>query len=323
MPSPGTLWETTGVEPLGGQSVGRPAGALMPSLSDDDGPVSHRHGISRRTFLVRLLATAGVLACGAAGGSGYARLVEPHWPQVTRLTVSLPALPRAMDRLTIAHLSDLHHGPYVPIGDVRRAVALTNSLRPDLVALTGDFISDDSIYASPCADALAGLQARYGSFACLGNHDHWHGARAVVAGLHSTGVRLLLNQAAPVGGEGTGLWIAGVDDIWEGLDDLERAMADVPDAAPTVLLAHEPDFADAASASQSIVLQLSGHSHGGQVRLPFYGALIVPPYARRYPMGYYRVRQMALYTSRGIGLVAPPVRLNCRPEIALITLHAA
>jgi uncharacterized protein len=288
-----------------------------------DCPLGHQRRIPRRAFLTRLLAAAGALACGTAGCSGYAHLVEPHWPQVTRLAVSVPALPRAMDGLTIAHLSDLHHGPDVPVGDVQRAVALTNSLRPDLVALTGDFVGDDSIYALPCADALADLHATYGSFACLGNHDHWHGAQAVIAALQGVGIRLLLNEAMPIGANGTGPWIAGVDDIWEGLDDLAQTMARVPDGSPTILLAHEPDFADSACAWPSIVLQLSGHSHGGQVRVPIYGALIVPSYAQRYPMGFYRVKEMALYTSRGIGLVAPPVRLNCRPEIALITLHTA
>jgi len=295
----------------------------MPSLPDAGHPFSRGHRIPRRAFLARLLAVAGALGGSTAACSAYAYLVEPHWPRVTRLAVSVPALSHAMDGLTIAHLSDLHHGPCVPIGDVRRAVALTNSVRPDLVALTGDFISDDSIYASPCADALADLQARYGSFACLGNHDHWHGAQAVIAALQGVGVCVLLNDAVPIDGHSKGMWIAGVDDMWEGLDDLERAMAGVPDGAPVILLAHEPEIADAAAAWPSIVLQLSGHSHGGQVRLPVYGAPIVPRYAERYPMGYYSVREMALYTSRGIGLVAPPVRLNCRPEIALITLHTA
>jgi predicted MPP superfamily phosphohydrolase len=303
--------------------VSRPARMLMPSRHAAIHPPSHRHRIPRRVFLTRLLAAAGALGCGAATCSGYAYLVEPHWPAVTRLDVGIPALPHAMDGLTIAHLSDLHHGPDVPMADLRRAVALTNKLRPDLVALTGDFISDDSVYALPCADALAGLQSTYGSFACLGNHDHWHGAQPVIAALRGVGVHLLLNEAMPVDGNSSGLWIAGVDDIWEGLDDLERAMAGVPEDQPTLLLAHEPDFADTAAAWPSIALQLSGHSHGGQVRLPVYGALIVPSYAERYPIGYHRVREMALYTSRGIGLVAPPVRLNCRPEIALITLRAA
>jgi predicted MPP superfamily phosphohydrolase len=295
----------------------------MPSLPNTGHPPSHGHRIPRRAFLTRLLAVAGAFGCSTAACSGYARLVEPHWPEVTRLAITVPALPHAMDGLTIAHLSDLHHGPYVPIGDVRRAVKLVGSLCPDLVALTGDYISEDSVFASSCADALANMQARYGVFACLGNHDHWHGAQAVTTALQGVGIRVLLNQAMSIDGSKAGPWIVGVDDIWEGLDDLERAMAGVPGGSPAILLAHEPDFADSACAWPSIVLQLSGHSHGGQVRLPVYGALIVPPYAERYPMGYYRVRHMALYTSRGIGLVAPPVRLNCRPEIALITLRTA
>ena len=293
----------------------------MPSPSDADDPM--RHSITRRAFLGRLFAAAGVLGCGAACGPAYARLVEPHWLEISRLIIKIPDLPQAMDGLTIAHLSDLHHGPYVPLGDISHAVAVTNSLHPDIVALTGDYISDDSSYASPCAAAVAGLQARLGLFACLGNHDHWQGAQVVTAALERAGVRLLRNEAVPIDGKSAGLWIVGVDDICEGLDDLEQAMASVPTGASVVLLAHEPDFGDTASVWPSIVLQLSGHSHGGQVRLPFYGPLVVPAYAKQYPMGYYRLKHMALYTSRGIGLVPPPIRLNCRPEIAAITLRAA
>jgi predicted MPP superfamily phosphohydrolase len=154
--------------------------------------------------------------------------------------------------------------------------------------------------------------------ACLGNHDHWTDADAVAGALTDAGITVLRNAAREVA---DGLWVAAVDDVWERYADLEKALEGVPAGATVVLLAHEPDYADEVAADGRVSLQLSGHSHGGQVRLPFAGPLVLPYLGRKYPAGLYRVGEMWLYVNRGVGLVSPAVRFNCRPEVTVLRLR--
>ena len=157
--------------------------------------------------------------------------------------------------------------------------------------------------------------------AVLGNHDHWNGAEIVAGALSERGIRVLRNQNYVIERESSKLWIAGIDDALEGRADLPRTLAGVPAQEATILLAHEPDFADYA-AGFPVDLQLSGHSHGGQVRIPGIGPIVLPAMARKYHTGLNRVGRMQVYTSCGIGVINPPVRLNCPPEVTLITLQA-
>jgi len=154
--------------------------------------------------------------------------------------------------------------------------------------------------------------------ACLGNHDHWTDADAVAGALSDAGLTMLRNAAREVA---DGLWVAAVDDVWEQQADLGKALEGAPAGAIIVLLAHEPDYADEVAADGRVSLQLSGHSHGGQVRLPFIGAPFLPYLGRKYPAGLYRVGGMWLYVNRGVGLISPAVRFNCRPEVTLLTLR--
>jgi len=158
-----------------------------------------------------------------------------------------------------------------------------------------------------------------GALASLGNHDHWTDADTVAGALSDAGLTVLRNAAREVA---DGLWIAAVDDVWEQRADLDQALADVPASATVVLLAHEPDYADTVAAGGRVSLQLSGHSHGGQIRVPFVGPLVLPRLAHKYPAGLYRVSRMWLYVNRGVGLVRPAVRFNCRPEVTLLKLQA-
>jgi predicted MPP superfamily phosphohydrolase len=191
-----------------------------------------------------------------------------------------------------------------------------------LVVLTGDYIFESAQHSAACARELAALQAEQGVHAILGNHDFWTDADVVTASLRQVSLDVLRNEHRRLQVKGADLYMVGIEDVWSGKPDLEAALDGVPQGAPTVLLAHEPDFADRA-AGQNITLQLSGHSHGGQVRLPFVGAPILPYLlARKYPYGLRQVGEMWLYTNRGIGLVAPPVRSLCRPEITLLRLQA-
>jgi predicted MPP superfamily phosphohydrolase len=156
----------------------------------------------------------------------------------------------------------------------------------------------------------------------LGNHDHWTDPAWVSSTAESYGVTMLSNSAQRLSDAENGLWLVGVDDIWVGAGDLERALGGVPEDSSKLLLVHEPDFADKAARS-GIDLQLSGHSHGGQVRLPLIGAPLLPLWGRRYPIGLQKAQAMWVYTSRGLGLIEPAVRFNCRPEVTLLTLTRA
>jgi predicted MPP superfamily phosphohydrolase len=279
--------------------------------------------LSRRNFLktIGLAAVGGALLSG--GGYAYVTQVEPGWLVVEQIQVPIQNLEPALEGFKIVHMSDLHLHPYIQLPFVQEAVAMANQLNPDLVALTGDYVleSPDSIFE--LAPALAGLNPKYGIFATLGNHDHWTNATVVGEGLARAGIKVLHNEHITLDVHGTPLALAGVDDIWSGQPDLKTALAGVPAGSPTVLLAHEPDFADLSAEDGRVALQLSGHSHGGQVRLPGLGALILPYLGQKYDMGLNQVKRMWIYTTRGVGLIGPPIRLNCPPEITEITLVRA
>ena len=273
--------------------------------------------ITRRRFLKLVLGGAATAGLSALGGMGYTRLVEPRWLALERVDVPLPGLPASLDGFTIAQLADLHRGPDVTQEDIVLAVELALRQKPDLVVLTGDYVTGSADYAPSCAEALSPLLASGDVLACLGNHDHWTDANAVAGALTGAGLTVLRNAAREVA---DGLWVAAVDDVWEQHADLERALEGVPAGATVVLLAHEPDYADEVATDGRVSLQLSGHSHGGQVRLPFIGAPLLPYLGRKYPAGLYRVGEMWLYVNRGVGLIAPAVRFNCRPEVTLLRL---
>jgi hypothetical protein len=272
---------------------------------------------------------AGVgLAMVATGvsGVGYAIGIEPDWLAVERVTVAVPDLAPALEGLKVAHLSDLHWGAYTGQKEISAAVRKANALSPDLIALTGDYVLWSADYAAPCARELAALRAPLGVFAVPGNHDYWTDINVVTAQLGVAGVTMLRNSAHWLGATGVPLWLVGVDDVSEHHHDLDAAFATVPPGEPVLLMVHEPDLADeVARLPHQVLLQLSGHSHGGQVNLPLLGRLVLPELAQRYPAGLQSVPGSALrvYTSRGIGLINPTVRFNCRPEVALLTLARA
>ncbi|MBI5566247.1 MAG: metallophosphoesterase, partial [Chloroflexi bacterium] len=230
-------------------------------------------------------------------------------------------LPRELDGFTIAQLSDLHLGPYVGVDEIRSAVEATNQLQPDAIVLTGDYVTREADRMDECAHELRALTAASGVYAVLGNHDYWSGPDHIARVLKHHSIPVLINEAMPVERDGARLWIAGVDDVWERRADLDLALRRVPSTEPTVLLAHEPDYAELVK-RYPIDLQLSGHSHGGQVRLPYWGAPILPYLGKQYPIGLQRADALWVYTNRGIGVVSPPVRFNCRPEITLLTLRS-
>lgn len=256
------------------------------------------------------------------GGLVYARSVEPEWIEVTRLRLRLPRLAPAFRGYRMVQISDIHMDRWMTRDRLAGVVRLANEQEADLVALTGDYVTHG--YRRRHADLVSGLGAlrgRDGVVGVLGNHDHWSSADAAREALREAGVVELSNRAHHIRRADAILHVAGVDDYWTGHARLEDVLGQLPAEGAAILLAHEPDFADVSAPSARFDLQISGHSHGGQVRLPLLGAPVLPPYGQKYPMGLYRVGSMLQYTNRGVGMLSPRVRLNCRPEITVYTLE--
>ena len=263
----------------------------------------------------------GALA-GMAGIGAYAFLVEPRWIEVTRPPIRIPGLHPALAGLRIALLTDLHAGGGTPLSMVQRAVRLAMAESPDLVAITGDFAADGAPGFADVLQALSGLRARLGVFAVPGNHDYtvgieqWH--RAVRSHPHITD---LTNATQMLDVGGARLCVAGVDDFYEGAPRLE-VLPPPGERDFTLLLAHGPDQAEQLCREDDAVdLVLSGHTHGGQVRVPLMGALInSAKHDELYEAGLQRRPWTQVYTSRGLGTVHLPVRFMCRPELAILEL---
>lgn len=237
--------------------------------------------------------------------------------------VSIRGLGRRWDGFRIAHLTDIHLGQWLSPARLEGVVDWTNSLQPDLIALTGDYLSYDlEGSAADLERSLGRLRATEGVFSVLGNHDHWVGAEAVRAILSRIGIRDLRNDVVTLERDGEPLHVAGVDDVMVGQDRFEQVLARLPEEGPAILLCHEPDFADRAARTGRFGLQLSGHTHGGQIVMPGIGPLVRGPHGWKYPLGRYQVRDLTLYTNRGLGSNMWWFRVNCPPEIALFTLRA-
>ncbi len=245
---------------------------------------------------------------------------EADDPVVDYVQIPIKNLGPELAGFTIAVLSDFHLYPLTQIDLIQKAVDMTNALQPDLIVLLGDYVWRDVEAIFELAPVLAGLNAKYGLYSIMGNHDLWTDVEAITRGLTDAGIPILRNDGVPLTVGQDTLYLAGLDDGWSGNPDLQAALAKRPSAATTVLLMHEPDLADEYALDDSIALQLSGHSHGGQIRLRGTGALILPYLAWKYDMGLYKVRDMWLYTNRGLGVTNEPVRYNCPPEITLVNL---
>ncbi len=240
-------------------------------------------------------------------------------------TVHIPIahLHPALEGFKIVQLSDLHFLPHTPLSLIRSAVARAGELKPDLIVLTGDYVTHEAETIFGMTDVLGDLDARYGVFAILGNHDVRAGKRIISHAIEETGITLLQNEGITFDvGQGQ-LLLAGVDDCIWGQPDLRRALDRQPADALTLLLAHEPDVIDEFSQAGRIDLQLSGHTHGGQIRLPFWGTPVLPKLGKKYVHGLRRINGSWLYTNRGIGMVGMPVRFSCPPEVTELILYSA
>jgi len=286
-----------------------------------------------------LMWMVGSLLSTSLVGAGYARVVKQPRARVDSITLAIAGLPARLAGKRIAQISDIHVGAYFTPEEAAAAIERVNQLEVDLLMLTGDFATvrerDRNRRAQLRTQALMSLVeplrlARMPMVAVSGNHDHWGGLEPVARMMNAAGARLLRNEAAQID---DGLWLAGVEDLWGGRPDLGAALRDIPAGATTLLMAHSPDYFDnVIRRNAPVAAQFSGHTHGGQVRLPLptpgpdgdYGyALIVPDYGRRYPIGQRRIGARTVYTNRGLGSWPFPYRLNCPPEISVFTLQPA
>jgi uncharacterized protein len=271
--------------------------------------------MDRRKWIKRAAIGSALLA-----GAGVYPFLEAKWCRLRRATVTLPNLPRPFEGTTVAFLSDVHHGPFVPRAYVRSIVAMTNELKPDFVLLGGDYCHHGPQYIAPVHEDLGKLEARMGRFAVLGNHDHWDGYKESIEGLEAAGIPLLRNAGVWVEKGLARLRIGGVGDLWCDKPDVARALGDATERDASIVISHNPDVAETLR-DPRVGLMLSGHTHGGQVVVPFYGAPRVPSsYGQKYLHGLVRGPSCNVFVSRGVGTISPPVRLFCRPEVVLLTL---
>jgi uncharacterized protein len=279
--------------------------------------------MDRRKFMKCAgLTTLGSVALGA---SVYPFL-EAKWSRVVRRTIALPNLPRSFRGTTVALLADVHHGPFVPLEYVQQIVAMTNALKPDIVALVGDYVHRYAKYIGPGIEALGKLESTLGRFAVRGNHDNrnYHGGGNFrdlsQAALAEAKLPDLNNSGVWIERHGARLRICGIGDLWTDHQDLASALGDATDSDPVLLLSHNPDFVEIIR-DHRVGLVLSGHTHGGQVVLPGIGAPIVPSrYGQKYLYGLVQGPCCQVFVTRGVGTVTPPVRFHCRPEVVMITL---
>lgn len=269
-------------------------------------------------------AGAGVAAFSYLSGFGLILLLHPRPSdvEVTHYQVPIPGLPQAFDDYRILHLSDLHSGLFLSPQAVRARLDAAADIDCDLVVFTGDLADRGAGRAEMVADALSRVRARDGIVAVLGNHDHWIGEERAISALTQRAIVVLANSQLRLARNGAAIYLAGVHDpSYVARDDLEAALAGIPPGAPTILLSHAPEIVFKAAAARA-ALVLSGHTHGGQIVLPWVGPLYVPsPIGRQRAAGLHRLHRQWLFVNRGLGEVFPPIRINCSPEIALLTLR--
>jgi predicted MPP superfamily phosphohydrolase len=293
------------------------------NLADHPVPEQTKPLVTRRKFLLGSAVTA------AAGLGLYSSEFARHEISIPTRPIAIRNLPAAFQGFRIVQISDLHLDEFTEPSFLRRVVAHVNALSPDLVALTGDYITYGALgrrfalgSMERCADILRAIACPL-RFAVMGNHDSVLGAPTIRPILAAIDVPLLVNQYVPIERAGQRLWLCGVHDPASNVPNLHFAIPERPDG-PVILLCHAPDYADFVldhPRGRFVDLMVAGHSHGGQVRLPILGPTILPSWGRKYVEGLYQFDRMQLYVNRGIGTVTLPIRLNCPPEITLFTLQ--
>lgn len=274
-------------------------------------------GINRRSIL-------SIAAAGAAGCLINAFLVEPRRISVTRRDVACRRLPAGLDGLRIALLADFHYKPDQDDDLLHDIVEQIRREKPDIIALAGDFVDYSPRVLVPLMDHLRKLRATHGIFAVGGNHDGWNSnMSAMAARFEKEGISFLTNANSILSIRGESLAVAGTDFIWDGKPDPVRTLKGIPSETPILALVHEPDYFDVMTAQRDILLQVSGHTHGGQCRVPVIGyAPVGVKHGRKYVYGGFSKGDSKLFVTRGVGTTNLRVRFACPPELAILRLRS-
>ncbi|HLE87202.1 MAG TPA: metallophosphoesterase [Candidatus Brocadiaceae bacterium] len=269
--------------------------------------------ISRRTFIHGACGyVLGVLSVGS-----YSRFLEPRWVEIKNVVIGINNLPKRFGGMSIVQLSDIHHCEYVPREFIRKCVWKVNTLSPDIIVLTGDFVYGSNAFIPSVAEELSELKSKEGVYAVLGNHDNKELTFDI---LSKKGIHVLINEHIPLYRKKDYLFIAGVDDLWRGNMDLDATLKGMDDK-PKILLSHNPDAIEMIKHT-GIDFVMAGHTHGGQVCLPLYGPPVVySKFGARYAAGLFHEEKTIMYVNKGIGVSNFPVRFFARPEITLFTLQ--
>ncbi|RDU38401.1 metallophosphoesterase [Neobacillus piezotolerans] len=280
---------------------------------------------SRRTFLKTLLGgTLAVFGLGS-GGYFYAREIEPILLDIQTHVIAHSLIPAQLDGIRIILFSDTHIGFQYTLERLNTLARKINNQRPDIIIFSGDLMDEPNKYESAQAivPILKGLDAPLGKYAIYGNHDHGgYGTKLYKTLMDASGFTTLVNENVAVTRNGQSIYLAGIDDAMLGKPDIESSVKNIPQGAYKILLSHAPDLADDASRF-GFHLQLSGHSHGGQIKIPFFGALVKPPFAEKYHEGFYTIAgddPLTLYVNRGLGTTRLPFRFMSKPELTVFTL---
>lgn len=272
--------------------------------------------MNRRTFLKLSVSSGAVALVG-----GYTVFIERNIVQINQYNIYLPDLPKSFNGFSIAHLTDIHYGFLVSESFVENIVNKTNRLKTDLIVCTGDYVHkrDSTKEIDSVWPILTKLKARYGVYSVLGNHDHWANTERSLYWLNRSGQNLR-HQSKSIQKGKEHIVLGGAGDLWEDSLGIDKAFLNSKDSACKILLSHNPDSIDRKFDSH-VSLVLSGHTHGGQVRVPFYGAPILPVQNKKYSSGIIATPRTQLFISRGLGWSIYPIRFNCYPEIAVIKLY--
>ena len=285
-------------------------------------PVKHFNGflmtIRRRNTRFTVIAIALLLGCYFYGSK-----IEPNWIEVVSIQLAIPNLTPAFNEFKIVQISDLHSSHFMPEKRLDHIIKLINQQQADAITITGDIITKNNDFnARKLEKKLSKLVSQEGNLAVLGNHDHWSKVTEKLKQvLINSRITNLDNQVYVIERGTEKLTFAGLDDPYWGEPDLEQVINQLPDDSAAILLVHEPDYIEKSAKTHKFALQLSGHSHGGQIRIPFLDPLVLPPGGRKYFVGLNQVEETIEYTNRGLGMTGLPFRFNSRPEITVFTLH--
>jgi uncharacterized protein len=283
--------------------------------------------LSRRSFIRRAFGSFFTMVGAGYGGYFYAHEIEPRLLKINKHVIEHVDIPKSFDGFKIVQFSDTHLGFQYDLKQFKKMLSQISSLKPDIIFFTGDLMDAPNQYpfSEEIVPLLKNLHAPFGKYSIYGNHDHGgYGSDIYKNIMDLADFKLLLNESDQIQLlNGSSIYVLGIDDAMLGKPNFEAASANIPADKYKILLSHAPDLADRA-VDFGIQLQLSGHSHGGQIQIPFVGALITPPFAKKYREGFYDIKvtetQLTLYVNRGIGTTRLPFRFLSKPEISLFTL---